>query len=357
MSAAGTPNNGAVKDDGSARKSCPTSAAPKKRGGNGKMLSSRRSTSPVKKYRRGLNKASGAAATSSGQPDKSHWAAASGQTNMNMDNKVGRENVPSRPSDEDLTKAVAVQGGIPTATNTNVTGTTNTNTNVGDEMTMIRADDQEGVTVVGDDPSADCHNGTNHDDNRVPQAPTFNPKPSSKGNRGDDEDEEEQQDDFLAQYWHENIQMSIFTHEDVAEILKKSGKAVAIPRPGREMHSSVKGEKAHKQPMPDDDDDDDARSNSKDGTTSINVDNNVSNKGSVVPSGNKGTDKNGTNKGGVTDAMGGTGTAEQEDVSFSGHMSSHGFIFLFHCLRVGLSIIISCGIYEHTVCKVVTLFI
>lgn len=346
QTAAGTSSYGAVKDDGSsARKSFQTSSTPKL-GGNGKKSSSRRSTSPVKKYRRGLNKAFGTAAAGGGQPDMSRWATASGQPNMDMDDKIGRDNVPSRPSDEDLTKPVAVQGGIPTATNTNTNataGTTNTNTNVGDEMTMIRADDQEGVTVVGDYPSADGHNGTNHDDNGVPQAPTFNPKPSSKGNRDDDEDEgdeEEQQDDFLAQYWHENIQMSIFTHEDVAEILKKSGKV------GRDMHSSFQCEKAHKQPIPDDD----ARSNSKDGVTSINVDNNVSNQGTGEPVGDEGADKNGIDKGDVTDATGGTGTAEQEDdVSFGPRVIYLIVLcFCFIILRVSACLRLSlCGILAY----------
>ena len=304
--------NGAVKDDGSARKSCPPSSGPK-RGGNGKMSSFRRSTSPVKKYRRSLSKAFGAAAAAGGQPDMSHWTAASGQPNVDMDDKIGRDNAQSCPSDKDLTKALAVQDGIPTATNTNATGT-NTNTNAGDEMTMTRADDREGVTFIGDDPSADGHNGTNHDVNRVSQDPTFNSKPSSKGTRDDEKDEEEQPDDFLAQYWHENIQMSIFAYEDVAEILKKSGnaKAAVMPRTQKVIQSSVQGEKAHEQPMPDDDD---ARSNSKDGAISINVDNNVSSQGTGEPIRDKGANKNGTDKGVVTDATGGTGNAEQEDVS------------------------------------------
>lgn len=313
VSTAGTSSNGAVKDDGSARKSCPTSSGPK-RDGNGKMSSSCRSTSSVKKYRRSLSKAFGAAAAG-GQPDMSRWTAASGQPNMDMDDRIGRDNAQSCPSNEDLTKPVAVQDGIPTAANTNATGT-NTNANAGDEMTMTRADDRdrEGVTVVGDDPSADGHNGTNHDVNRISQAPTFNSKPSSKGTRDDDEDEEEQKDDFLAQYWHENIQMSIFAYEDVAEILKKSGnaKAVVMHRTQKVIQSSVQGEKAHEQPMPDDDD---ARSKSKDGAISINVDNNVSSQGTGEPIGDKGANKNGTDKGVVTDATGGTGTAEQEDVS------------------------------------------
>ena len=317
VSVNGTSNYGAVEDDRSARKS---SSAPK-RGGKGKISSSRRSTSPVKKYRRGLNKVSAAAAAAGGgQPDTSYWAPASDQPNMDMDDKIGRGNVQPRPSDEDLAKSVAVQDGIPTATNTNATGT-----NTGDEMTMIRADDREAVTatVVGNDPSADGHNGTNHDDDRVPQAPTFDSKPSSKGTRDDDDDEEEQQDDILAKYWHESIQMSIFSHEDVAEILNKSGKAqvVVVPRARKETHSSVQGEKAHEQPTPDDDDDD-----SKDGTISINVDNNVSNQGTGEPTVDKVADKNGTNKGGVTDAAGGTGTAEQEDVSFGPR--SRRFVFL-----------------------------
>ena len=291
------------------------------------VVSSRRSTStsPVKKYRRSLNKAFGDAAAACGQPDMSRWATASGKPNMDVDDKIGRDNAQSRPSDEDLTKAVAVQDGIPTATNTNATGT-NTNTNAGDEMTMTRADDREGVTVVGDDPSADGHNGTKHDVNRISQAPNFNSKPSSKGTRDDDEDEEEQQDDFLAQYWHEKIQMSIFAYEDVAEILEKSGKAQAVvmPRAQKVIQSSVQGEKAHEQPMPDDDN---ARCNSKDGAISINVDNNVSSQGTGEPVGDKGENKNGTGKGVVTDATGGIGTAEKEDVSY---MYGPLVISLFH---------------------------
>ena len=312
MSDAGTTtftDGGAVKN-ASAPKSYKKSPAPKS-GTNSVMSSSRRSTSPLKKYRRGFPKAFGAGG---GQPNNMS-SAASGPSKKEMNGKIGPDNTQPHSPDEDSTAAVATQDGFPADTDTD----TDTNKNVGDEMPMTRSDDQEGVTVGGD-PSADGHNVTNHDyvRDRAPQTPTFNnSKPSSKGTRDDDEDEAEEQsaheqNEILAQYWHENIRMSVFTHEDVTKILKRCGKTqgVTVSRAGKGLHSP-KGGKAHEQPTQGDDDDA-ARSNSKDGTTSMDVCNSASNQGTGERADREDTDK----CGGVTHAPGGTDTAEWEDVSF-----------------------------------------
>ena len=312
MSGAGTTftNGGAVKN-ASAPKSYKKSPAPKP-GTNSVVSSSRRSTSPLKKYRRGIVKAFDAGG---GQPNNMS-AAASGQSKIEMDGKIGPDNTQPYAPDEYATATVAAQDGFPADTDADA----DTNKIVGDEMPMTRADDQEGVTVVGGDPSADGHNGTNHDyvRDRAPQAPTFNnSKPSSKGTRDDDEDEGEEQsayeqNEILAQYWHENIRMSVFTHEDVTKILKRCGKTqgVTVSKAGKGLYSP-KGGKAHDQPIQGDDDDG-ARSNSKDGITSMNVCNSASNQGTGERVDREDTDK----CGGVTHAPGGTSTAEWEDVSF-----------------------------------------